>query len=102
MQEEEEVEEEDNCMEVENEREGADIDVVAESSQRVPATFSKEELTITMNAKPWWMSSRGATRKKIMETVYGELYKLGACKGLNNETWSSQVQANKTWFYNQC
>ncbi|KIK90534.1 hypothetical protein PAXRUDRAFT_14296 [Paxillus rubicundulus Ve08.2h10] len=86
MQEDVKGEEEGNSTEVDDEREGADVDVVAESGQRVPARFSKEELTIMMNAKPQWMSARWAVRKKILETVYGQLYKLDACKGLDNET----------------
>ncbi|KIK72532.1 hypothetical protein PAXRUDRAFT_21880 [Paxillus rubicundulus Ve08.2h10] len=86
----------------EDEKEEADLDVIAESCQSVPAKFSKQELTIMMNAKPQWMSCRGAARKKVLETVLGQLYKLEGCKGLNDEAWSSRVQAYKTWFYNQC
>ncbi|KIK75900.1 hypothetical protein PAXRUDRAFT_18583 [Paxillus rubicundulus Ve08.2h10] len=89
MEEEGEGEEEDNSTETDDEREGADIDVVAESGKRVPARFPKEELNTMMNAKSQWMSSRGAAQRKILETVYGQLYKLDACKGLDNETWSS-------------
>ncbi|KIK76262.1 hypothetical protein PAXRUDRAFT_18337 [Paxillus rubicundulus Ve08.2h10] len=86
----------------EDEKEEADLDVIAESCQSVPAKFSKQELTIMMNAKPQWMSCRGAARKKVLETVLDQLYKLEGCKGLNNEAWSSRVHAYKTWFYNQC
>ncbi|KIJ07848.1 hypothetical protein PAXINDRAFT_18980 [Paxillus involutus ATCC 200175] len=95
-------EEEGEEDEGEDEKEEADVDVVAESRQSVPAKFSKQELTILMNAKPQWMSCRGAARKKVLETVLGQLYKLEGCKVLNNEAWSSRVQAYKTWFYNQC
>ncbi|KAF8835539.1 hypothetical protein BDN67DRAFT_1015473 [Paxillus ammoniavirescens] len=95
-------EEEGEDDEGEDEKEEEDVDVIAESRQSVPAKFSKQELTITMNAKPQWMSCRGAARKKVLETVHGQLYKLEGCKGLNDEAWSSRVQAYKTWFYNQC
>ncbi|KIJ10063.1 hypothetical protein PAXINDRAFT_16909 [Paxillus involutus ATCC 200175] len=95
-------EEEGEEDEGEDEKEEADVDVVAESRQSVAAKFSKQELTIMMNAKPQWMSCRGAARKKVLETVLGQLYKLEGCKVLNDEAWSSRVQAYKTWFYNQC
>ncbi|KIK73753.1 hypothetical protein PAXRUDRAFT_20530 [Paxillus rubicundulus Ve08.2h10] len=96
------MEEEEGEDEGEDEKEEADIDVIAESCQSVPAKYSKQELTIMMNAKPQWMSCRGAARKKVLETLLGQLQKLEGCKGLNNEAWSSRVQAYKTWFYNQC
>ncbi|KIK79612.1 hypothetical protein PAXRUDRAFT_16248 [Paxillus rubicundulus Ve08.2h10] len=105
---EEEGGEVDDCAEMdkedeqEDEKKEEDIDVIAKSRQSVPAKLSKQELTIMMNAKPQWKSCRGAARKKMLETVHGQLYKLDACKGVNNEAWSSQVQAYKTWFYNQC
>ncbi|KAF9224246.1 hypothetical protein BS17DRAFT_766845 [Gyrodon lividus] len=44
----------------------------------------------------------GTARQKILQTVYGQLQKLDSCKALSNETWLSQVQAYKTWFYNHC
>ncbi|KIK72018.1 hypothetical protein PAXRUDRAFT_22503 [Paxillus rubicundulus Ve08.2h10] len=78
-------EEEGEEDEGEDEKEEADLDVIAESCQSVPAKFSKQELTIMMNAKPQWMSCRGAARKKVPETMLGQLYKLEGCKGLNNE-----------------
>ncbi|KIK79855.1 hypothetical protein PAXRUDRAFT_160127 [Paxillus rubicundulus Ve08.2h10] len=101
---EEEGEEDDDCAETdeEDEKEEEDIDVIAESRHSVPTNFSNQELTIMMNAKPQWMSCRGAARKKILETMHRQLYKLDACKGLNKEAWLSQVQGYKTWFYNQC
>ncbi|KAF8833718.1 hypothetical protein BDN67DRAFT_985836 [Paxillus ammoniavirescens] len=95
-------EEEGEEDEREDEKEDVDVDVVAESRQSVPAKFSKQKLTIMMNAKLQWMSCRGAARKKVLETMHGQLYKLEGCKGLNDEAWSSRVQAYKTWFYNQC
>ncbi|KIK73350.1 hypothetical protein PAXRUDRAFT_20956 [Paxillus rubicundulus Ve08.2h10] len=95
-------EEEGEEGEGEDEKEEADLDVIAESRQSVPAKISKQELTIMMNAKPQWMSCRGVARKKVLETMLGQLNKLQGCKGLNNEAWSSRVQAYKTWFYNQC
>ncbi|KIJ08694.1 hypothetical protein PAXINDRAFT_18189 [Paxillus involutus ATCC 200175] len=85
-------EEEGEEDEGEDEKEEADIDVVAESRQSVPAKFTKQELTIMMNAKPQWMSCRGAARKKVLETVLGQLYKLEGCKVLNDEAWSARVQ----------
>jgi hypothetical protein len=87
-------EEEGEEDEGEDEKEEADVDVVAESRQSVPAKFSKQELTIMMNAKPQWMSCRGAARKKVLETVLGQLYKLEGCKVLNDEAWSSRVQVS--------
>ncbi|KIK72497.1 hypothetical protein PAXRUDRAFT_21922 [Paxillus rubicundulus Ve08.2h10] len=95
-------EEEGEEDEGEDEKGEVDLDVIVESCQSVPAKFSKQELTIMMNAKLQWMSCRGAARKKVLETMLGQLYKLEGCKGLNNEAWSSRVQAYKTWFYNQC
>ncbi|KIK73431.1 hypothetical protein PAXRUDRAFT_106199, partial [Paxillus rubicundulus Ve08.2h10] len=85
-------EEEGEEDEGEDEKEEADLDVIAESRQSVPAKFSKQELTIMMNAKPQWMSCRGAARNKVLETMLGQLYKLEGCKGLNDEAWSSRVQ----------
>ncbi|KIK74611.1 hypothetical protein PAXRUDRAFT_19700 [Paxillus rubicundulus Ve08.2h10] len=69
-------EEEGEEDEGEDEKEEADLDVIAESRQSVPAKFSKQELTIMMNAKLQLMSCRGAVRKKILETMLGQLYKL--------------------------
>ncbi|KAF8835238.1 hypothetical protein BDN67DRAFT_1015718 [Paxillus ammoniavirescens] len=89
-------EEEGEEDEGEDKKEEANVGVIAESHQSVAAKFSKQELTIMMNAKPQWMSCRGAARKKVLETVHGQLYKLEGCKGLNDEAWSSRVQAYKT------
>ncbi|KAF9228525.1 hypothetical protein BS17DRAFT_763982 [Gyrodon lividus] len=100
--EEERGDKDEDSTEADDEREEEEVDMVAESHKRVPAQFSKKELTIMMNAKSQWMSCRGVTRQKILQTVYGQLQKLDSCKALSNETWLSQVQAYKTWFYNQC
>ncbi|KIK75815.1 hypothetical protein PAXRUDRAFT_18660 [Paxillus rubicundulus Ve08.2h10] len=78
-------EEEGEEDEGQDEKGKADLDVIAASRQSVPAKSSKQELTIMMNAKPQWMSCRGAARKKVLETVLGQLYKLEGCKGLNDE-----------------
>ncbi|KAF9222865.1 hypothetical protein BS17DRAFT_767613 [Gyrodon lividus] len=94
--EEEEGDKDEDSTEADNEREEEGVDMVAESRKRVPAQFSKKELTIMMNAKSQWMSCRGATRQKILQTMDGQLRKLDSCKALSNETWLSRVQAYKT------
>ncbi|KIK72031.1 hypothetical protein PAXRUDRAFT_22485 [Paxillus rubicundulus Ve08.2h10] len=78
----------------EDEKGEADLDVIAESCQSVPAKSSKQELTIMMNAKPQWTSCRGAARKRVLETVLGQLYKFEGWKGFNDEAWSSRVQVS--------